>query len=159
MKPLLYLLCLWSLSSAVCAQGLTAPGKHAYDALAHVSTFAVGGVGFAGTRSAGESALRVLLKEKGANAAFQKLLQSATPEGQLYGLLGLSLVAPGQLTSYAKAYLSSKSPVQTISGCIVMTETTGQVTQQINKGRYRAYFARPEVEPQPRSPVHAGRGR
>lgn len=147
MKMLLSLLCLWSLSSAVSAQGLDAPGKHAYDALTRVSVFAVGGVGVAGTRSQGESAFRVLLKQKGAGAAFQQLLKSATPEGKMYGLLGLSVIAPGHLAPQAKPFLSAPEPVQTISGCMVMTEKMGAVAQQINKGNYRLYFARTADKP------------
>lgn len=147
MKMLLSLLCLWSLSSAVSAQGLDAPGKHAYDALTRVSVFAVGGVGYAGTRSQGESALRVLLKEKQATVAFQQLIKSATPEGKLYGLLGLSVVAPAQLSPQVKGYLTSTVPVHTMSGCLGMTEKMGTVAQEINKGQYRLYLTRTADKP------------
>ncbi len=147
MKILLSLLCLVSLSSAVCAQGLDAPGKRAYDTLARVSLFAVGGIGVVGSRSSGETALRVLLKEKGGGTAFQKLLQSATPEGKLYGLLGLSLVAPGHLSAQMGPYLASKVPVQTASGCMMMTEETRAVAHNINNGEYRLYFTRTVDKP------------
>lgn len=147
MKMLLSVLCLCVLSSAVSAQALDAPGKKAYDALAHISVFAMGGVGFAGTRSSGESALRVLLKEKGAGAACQKLLQSATPEGKLYALLGLSVVAPGPFASQVKPYLASTTPVQTMSGCIAMKETMGGAAQRIKKGDYRVFFAQKPPKP------------
>lgn len=141
MKMLLSVLCLYVLCSAVSAQALDAPGKKAYDALTQMSVFAMGGVGFAGTRSSGESALRVLLKEKGASAACQKLLQSGTPEGKLYGLLGLSVVSPGQFASQVKPYLASKTPVQTMSGCIVMKQQLGEIAQRIKKGDYQVFFA------------------
>lgn len=151
MKMLPLLLCLCSMSSVVCAQGLNASSEHAYDALGHVSVFAVGGVGFAGTRSPGESALRVLLKQKQASVAFQQLVKSATPEGKMYALLGLSLVAPGHLAPQMGPYLASTVPVHTMSGCISMTEKMGAVVQQISKGNYRLYFDQKPAKPS--SPV------
>lgn len=149
MKTFLSALCLGLMVSAVQAQGLDAPGQRAYDTLAHVSDFAMGGVGVAGTRSQGETALRVLLGQKQAASTFQRLLGSATPEGKLYGLLGLSMVAPGQMAQAAKPYESSKTNVHTMAGCIRMAQPIGGVVRAIEKGRYRLYFARVEKKRTP----------
>jgi hypothetical protein len=70
---------------------LSDDGRNAYQKLLNVRLFAIGGVGFGAQTSTGELALHVLLNEKEATAALKSLVHDATPEGSLYGLLGLRL--------------------------------------------------------------------
>jgi hypothetical protein len=58
-------------------------------ALRKAGSFAIGGVGVAGTMSAGERALRQALKEPDAVSRLEAMLSTASPAGQLYILLGL----------------------------------------------------------------------
>ena len=63
--------------------------SNAESALIKTSSFALGGVGVAGTMSEGERVLREILREAGATARLENLLPHASPAGQLYALLGL----------------------------------------------------------------------
>ena len=49
----------------------------------------MGGVGYAGAMSAGERALRQVLKERDAVSRLEGGIPDATPAGKLYSLLGL----------------------------------------------------------------------
>jgi hypothetical protein len=71
---------------------LSDKGKQAYQTLLKTELFAFGGTDYSGMTSSGESAFRVLLKEKKAVAAFSNLIAKATPEGGLYALLGLRII-------------------------------------------------------------------
>jgi len=55
--------------------------------LQSTGSFALGGIGVAGTMSAGERALREVLKNQDAVARLEALLPSASPAGKLYALL------------------------------------------------------------------------
>ncbi len=58
------------------------------DTLKKASLFCIGGFGYVGTISPGEKALRELMKRTDAKQALIKLLDEATPEGQMYALGG-----------------------------------------------------------------------
>lgn len=57
--------------------------------LRKAGSFAMGGVGVAGTMSPGERALREVLKKSDAAVRLESMLPQASPAGQLYALLGL----------------------------------------------------------------------
>src|SRR4051812_24832727 len=59
--------------------------------LQKAGSFAMGGVGVAGTMSAGERALRQVLDQPDAIARLESMVSSASPAGKLYALLGLRL--------------------------------------------------------------------
>src|SRR5438067_11648527 len=61
------------------------------EGLQSAGSFALGGVGVAGTMSAGERALREVLKQPDAVARLEALLPNASPAGKLYALLGLRI--------------------------------------------------------------------
>src|SRR5690349_783833 len=65
----------------------TEPGGGLQDA----GSFALGGIGVAGTMSSGERALREVLKQPDAVARLEALLSGASPAGKLYALLGLKI--------------------------------------------------------------------
>jgi hypothetical protein len=108
-----------------------------YEALTATTTFAIGGVGFAGTTSEAEKDFRALLKEPDAVAKCQKLLTDATPEGQMYGLLGLKLKDETAFLGALPKYKGSKTTLREMSGCIMGTITMSELAARIEKGTYK----------------------
>ncbi|QIF05832.1 hypothetical protein [Roseimicrobium sp. ORNL1] len=109
----------------------------AYTTLMSTRTFAIGGVGFAGTTSEPELALREVLKQPDAVATCQKLVANATVEGQMYGLLGLKLSNDKTFAQALTKYKNSKAAIKVMSGCILGTEKVGEVAERIEKGSYK----------------------
>jgi hypothetical protein len=108
-----------------------------YEALTATTTFAIGGVGVAGIISPMEKDFRALLKEPDAVAQCQKLLTDATPEGQMYGLLGLKLKDEVAFAAALPTYKGSKKQVRQQSGCIMHNSSMGELAASIGKGSYR----------------------
>jgi len=80
--------------------------------LESAGTFALGGVGVAGTMSAGERALREVLKQPDAVARLEALLPNASPAGKLYALLGLRI---RDRAAYARALEKCRSTDATVA--------------------------------------------
>ena len=101
---------------------MSAPAVAAYDKLHQTETFALGGVGFAGTTSSGELAFRELQKEPDAAEIFTALLDDeTTPKAaQLYALLGLRNANDAGFAERLPAFLEDDSTVSQMSGCILM---------------------------------------
>ena len=101
---------------------LSAPAVAAYDGLHDAGVFALGGVGFNGTTSPGETAFRELQREPNAAAIFIALLddETTTKAGQLYALLGLKRAEDAQFEARLPAFLADESSVTQFSGCIMM---------------------------------------
>ncbi len=134
--------------AAVIVLGLLACGARLEAAeadfiLRKVNSFAVGGVGVAGTMSEGERALREVLKQSDAVARLQKLLPEASPATQLYALLGLRAcdrdVYQGALARYGRR----DATVQTMSGCILQEKSFRDLVKQIDHGDYDTAITRP----------------
>jgi hypothetical protein len=106
----------------------------AYATLMSTNTFAIGGVGFAGTTSGPELALREVLKQPDAAATCQKLVANATVEGQMYGLLGLKLSDDKAFAQALPRYKNSKTDIRVMSGCILGTQQVGEVAKRIETG-------------------------
>jgi hypothetical protein len=123
-------------SAPAFALDLDPKSQKAYTKLKTIPLFAMGGVGFAGTTSEGETALRVLLENKQANVVFQTLLKEATREGQLYALLGLRFTNPSSFTRQVGPFLSMKAKVGTMSGCILSEQPVSTIATAIKKGSY-----------------------
>ena len=106
------------------------------DQLLHASSFALGGIGVAGTMSGGERALRALLHDWAATAQLEGLLTKATPAGQLYALLGLRV---HDRAAYEKALKDFRVPdgeVETIAGCMIWRAPFKQILDRIKAGEY-----------------------
>jgi hypothetical protein len=117
--------------------------------LRETDSFALGGVGVAGTMSEGERALREILKNADATARLEKLLPGAAPAGQLYALLGLR---SRDRTAYQQALeklRATDAKVQTARGCILQEESFRDLVRQIEHGNYDNFFARPWPETAP----------
>ena len=116
--------------------------------LRKAGSFAIGGVGYAGSMSSGERSLRQILKEADAVSRLEVLISNASPAGQLYGLLGLR---SRDRIAYRRALEKLKTidaKVETMRGCIVQRESFRHLLKEIDEGEYDASLARewPERE-------------
>ncbi|MBX7224173.1 MAG: hypothetical protein K1Y36_29940 [Blastocatellia bacterium] len=107
----------------------------AFTTLLQAKTFAMGGVGVAGTTSAEEKALRELLGSKQSVAVFNTLLEQAQPAGKIYALLGLSVKDQKAFLS-AKNQITNLGNIQVMSGCLVADESAPSLVEKIEKGVY-----------------------
>jgi hypothetical protein len=111
-------------------------GTRASGTLARENTFALGGVGVAGTMSGGEKDLRAVLKEADAVQQLQSLLKNASPAGQLYALLGLRLRDRPAYDQAVPEFRKRSDDVSTLHGCIMMKEKMESIVKQIEHGDY-----------------------
>ena len=108
----------------------------ACEVLLSTQCFAFGGVGFAGTISDGEKALRTLMKSPKALDLLTAVLAKARPEGKLYALCGIREMSPGKFKALAEDVASKSPKVCTMSGCVEVEETTRNVVARIASGSY-----------------------
>lgn len=116
--------------------------SRAVSSLAREKVFALGGVGVAGTISAGESDLRAVLKVADALQQLQSLLTKASPAGQLYALLGLRLRDRAVYEQALPAFRKRSDVVSTMHGCTVMDEKMDSIVHQIEHGDYDTFLTR-----------------
>ena len=110
--------------------------------LAGENVFALGGVGVAGTMSAGERDFRAVLKEPDAVQQLQSLLKNASPAGQLYALLGLRLRDRPAFDQAVAEFRKRSEVVSTMHGCMLMKEKMDEIVKQIERGDYDAALKR-----------------
>lgn len=128
--------------------------NRAYHKLLDASVFNFGGVGWGQQITSEERAFRTLLESSEANKLFQRLVNEANPEGQLYGLFGLHLrdtnafhvelekletnsPLPGRLVNFIPV---EKGKVRVARGCIFYQQERRAVIDQITKGEWDAAF-------------------
>jgi hypothetical protein len=136
-----------ALLSLLCAG--FAPADQRSDAAAvlrKTSSFALGGVGVAGSMSEGERALREVLKEPDATARLEGALPNASPAGQLYALLGLRGRDRAAYQRALEKYGANNATVQTMRGCILQKESFRDLIKQIEHGDYDLFLARDRPE-------------
>ena len=102
----------------------------------------MGGVGVAGTMSAGERALRQVLKEPNAVSQLERMLTSATPAGKLYALLGLRARDRVAYERALKTCRSTDAKVETARGCMLSQESFRDLVKEIERGSYDDFLAR-----------------
>jgi len=110
--------------------------------LHNVGSFALGGVGVAGTMSAGEATLREILKKPDAVTRLEALMPGASPAGKLYILLGLHL---RDRAAYARALEKLQNldlKVETARGCMISQESFRDLVKEIERGQYDAALTR-----------------
>jgi hypothetical protein len=110
--------------------------------LRKTSSFALGGVGVAGSMSEGERALREVLKDADATARLEKMLPGASPAGQLYALLGLRLRDRVAYKPALDKYGANDAKVPTMRGCILQRESFRDLVRQIEHGDYDSFLSR-----------------
>ena len=130
-------------SFVISVQASSPPAADPTERLWHVETFAVGGIGVAGTMSEGERSLRNLLNHPAATAKLEGLLTKATPAGQLYALLGLRVHDRAAFERASKDFHGPDGEVETIGGCIISRVPFKQVLDRIKAGQYDQALTRP----------------
>jgi len=110
--------------------------------LRKTASFALGGVGVAGTISEGERALREVLKQSDAVAQLEVLLPEASGPGQLYALLGLRVRDRDAYRRALVKYGQRDASVQTMRGCILQQEPFSALVKQIDHGDYDSFLSR-----------------
>jgi hypothetical protein len=136
----------WLLACAsifISARVTSAPTSDPADQLRRIESFAVGGIGVAGTMSEGERSLRNLLEDPVATVKLEGLLTKATPAGQLYALLGLRLHDRAAFERAAKDFHMPDVEVETIAGCIIWHAPFKQLLDRIKAGQYDQALTRP----------------
>ncbi len=115
---------------------LSTEGMQAFRTLEQVESFALGGVGIAMRPLPGETALRVLLKEKNGPVVLRGLFKTAKPAGKLYALVGLKQTGtPRDVSEVADGLRKRNDRVKTIRGCIGGSEAVATLATQIENGK------------------------
>ena len=132
-----------ALGVLLCFIPVGAPLEAAPESALHkIQTFAIGGVGVAGTMSEGERMLREVLKEPDAARRLESSLPDASAAGQLYALIGLRLRDRAAYARALKKYGTNEATVPTMRGCILQRESFRDLLKQIERGDYDSFLAR-----------------
>jgi hypothetical protein len=110
--------------------------------LRKATSFAMGGVGVAGTMSQGEGALREVLKKSDAVTRLESMLPQASPAGLLYALLGLRARDRKAYQQALMKFGQSDASVQTMRGCVLRSESYAALVNQIDHGDYDESLSR-----------------
>src|SRR5436190_14530561 len=110
--------------------------------LESAGSFSLGGVGVAGTMSAGECALRELLKQPDAAPRLEALLPNASPAGKLYALLGRRIRDRAAYERALEKCRSTDAAVETARGCMLSRESFRDLLKEIERGQYDTFLER-----------------
>jgi hypothetical protein len=146
-------LVVWSVlfsSGSVAAQDYTSRFRNlqngrAFQKLLHAKLFNIGGVGWTSEITPEEEAFKILFESGDSIKEFQRLLNQASPEGQLYALFGLHLQAPDIFRSEAEKLRANDGPpkreqkfifiekgkVHIAVGCLMFYQDRRKVIDQI----------------------------
>lgn len=127
-------------SLALCARAVMPVNPD--DGLRNAGSFAMGGIGVAGTMSAGERALRETLKSSDAVARLEKIAATASPAGQLYALLGLRARDRAAYQRVLEKIHKTDATVETARGCILQREPFSALVKEIESGQFDSYLSR-----------------
>jgi len=105
-------------------------------------SFALGGVGVAGTMSSGERALREILKNNDAVSRLEALVSNAAPAGKLYALLGLRIRDRAAYERALEKIRMTDATVETARGCILSREPFRDLVKEIQRGQYDSFLER-----------------
>jgi len=142
------------------AQNYYSPGirdfqtGRAFQRLLHANVFNLGGVGWANEITPEEKAFATLFESTDSVKLFQRLLTQANPEGQLYALFGLHLMAASDFKLEVERLKADDGPperrenfigiekgkVRVARGCIFFRTTRKAVIDQIANGEWDAAF-------------------
>lgn len=110
--------------------------------LERAPSFAVGGIGAAGTMSASERNLRTILSEADAVQVLEALFPKATPAGQLYCLLGLRQRDPAAYDRLRSRAEQMNATIETVRGCMIGHEAVRDLVREIDRGGFDPMFNR-----------------
>ena len=126
---------------SVATVGASEPGDSGA-ALHDAGSFALGGIGVAGTMSQGERALREILKKPDVVTRLEKLVTDASPAGQLYALLGLRIRDRAAYERALTQLRTKDAKVQTARGCMLDQESFRDLVKEIEAGQYDNFLER-----------------
>ena len=121
----------------------SAQEKQAPTVLASASSndvFAMGGIGFAGTRPAKLVAYQAILRRPDATLVFQKLLASPSAVTRLYALTGIAKSSPTVFRQIAPKYQNRREVVKMMGGCIAFERPFGDAVRDLAAGESPATF-------------------
>ena len=104
-----------------------------YSAVKSAESFAIGGVGVAGTTTREELAMRALRDSSAGDEQLRKVLRDGTPAGQMYALFALRQRGAADYEALAGPFRKRSTPVQVISGCIIHTDPMSNVVSWIDE--------------------------
>jgi hypothetical protein len=110
--------------------------------LSSAGSFALGGIGVAGTMSGGERELRQVLEKPDAVSRLEALLTTASPAGKLYALLGLRLRDRAAYERALEKCRTLDAKVETARGCILQQESFRSLVKEIERGQYDTFLER-----------------
>jgi hypothetical protein len=105
-------------------------------------SFSLGGVGVAGTMSAGERALREVVSRTDAVYQLEAVLPTASPAGKLYALLGLKIRDRAAYERALEKFRTLDAKVETARGCMLSQESFRDLVKEIERGQYDTFLAR-----------------
>jgi len=121
--------------------GSAAVGNAASLRLQETKLFAFGGIGFAGTTSSGELALREILKSDSSSAIFMEVFEKSTPEGKCYALVALREISPDLFKKCSDIFRKNlPSQVHTMSGCLGEEIAGWRALAEIETGTYTKFI-------------------
>ena len=118
----------------------------AYQKLLHATVFNLGGIGWGLEITSEEKAFRTLLEAEGSTRLFQRLIDEANAEGQLYALFGLHLQAPDVFQVEAEKLRTSEGPPRRIEKFIPIEKGEVRVAQMHLVRQDRANRDRPNCK-------------
>jgi hypothetical protein len=118
------------------------PARAESNGLQSAGSFALGGVGVAGTMSAGERALREVLRKQDAAARLEALVPNASTAGKLYALLGLKIRDRAAYERALEKCRTVDAKVETARGCILSQESFRDLVKEIERGQYDSFLER-----------------
>ena len=128
--------------SLLAAASFLVPVRPAAAELNMAGSFALGGIGVAGTMSAGERDLRQVLEKPDAVSRLEALLTTASPAGKLYALLGLRLRDRAAFERALEKCRTLDAKVETARGCILQQESFRALVKEIESGQYDTFLER-----------------
>ena len=126
----------------------------AFQKLLNAKIFNIGGVGWTLQITPEEEAFKILFESGDSIKEFQRLLNQASPEGQLYALFGLHLKAPDIFRTEAEKLKAEDGPprrekkfifiekgkVRIGIGCVTSEQDKREVIDRIAKGEFDTSF-------------------
>jgi hypothetical protein len=143
MKTLVITLLAGFVLSPIGISQVTASENSAAQNLAAAKSFAFGGIGVAGSMSAGEGHLRAVLQQSDASQQLQAALAHATSAGKLYILVGLRRCDRAAYQKISGSLAVSNDNVEVARGCMISREPFGRLLSEIQDGRFDDYLSRP----------------
>ena len=96
----------------------------------------------AGTMSAGERALREVLRNPDAVARLEAMIPNASPAGKLYALLGLRIRDRAAYERALEKCRTVDAKVETARGCMLSHESFRDLLKEIERGQYDTFLER-----------------